>query len=95
MKDFVEIGPAPGDELCAQLGDEDYEMKSRQECRRFIDLIRKKLGPEPENAKLVVKSFSHDFGTYREVVCCFDDDCPKSMDYAFECESNAPMNWEE
>jgi hypothetical protein len=95
MRDFLNIGSAPYEEDCAQLGTEDYYEKSKDECRRFIDLIRQKCGPEPVGARLATKSFQHDFGTYYEVVCYFDDTIPESEEYAFEVEANAPATWDD
>jgi hypothetical protein len=95
MREYVNIGSSPVEEDCAQVGDPDYPTRAREECRRFIELIRMRLGPEPEGARLVIKAFPHDFGTYHEVVCWYDDEMPKSVDYAFKCESDAPSRWEE
>jgi hypothetical protein len=55
---------------------EDYMPRARAECQRFIALLRRKCGPEPEGARLAVKSFLHDFGDYLEVVCYFDENLP-------------------
>lgn len=95
MRDYVTLGPTPCEEDCVQVGDPDYSLRAIPECKRFIRLIREHLGQEPEGAKLVVKAFSHDFGTYHEVVCWYDEAFPKSVDYAFKCESNAPTRWDE
>lgn len=94
MQDFIEIGSTPAEEDCAQLGEPDYEKKATEEMRRFIELIRKDLGPEPDGAKLAIKWFPHDFGHYGEVVCYFDEDNKKARDYAFKCEAEAPSKWE-
>ena len=95
MFDYINIGPAPAEEDCAQVGDDDdYYVKAKIECRKFIELIRKELGPEPEGAKLVVKSFPHDFGNYCEVVCRYDVENEKAVEYAFKCEADAPTTWE-
>jgi len=94
MRDFIEIGPVPADEPCAQVGEENYREKAYKECARFIELIRTKLGPEPKKARLAIKAFPHDFGTYHEVVCYFDTHNSESVDYAFRCESDAPTTWE-
>ena len=67
MRDYFSIGPTPSAEDCAQVGQPDYRRKALAECQRFIELIRKTLGPEPEGAELAIKSFPHDFGTYYEV----------------------------
>jgi hypothetical protein len=69
------------------VGSEDYGKWSRIECRALINQIRRVLGPEPEGAGLRVRSNPHDFGTYYEVACEFDDSCEKAINYAFDCEA--------
>lgn len=95
MKDYLNIGASPPNEDCVQVGTENYETLGREECRRYIKLLHKKMGLEPEGARLAIKSFPHDFGNYLEVVCFYDEDKPDSVDYAFRCESDGPQNWEE
>lgn len=93
MRDYINIGSAPCDEDCAQVGQPNYASKAQQECGRFIEAIRSKLGPEPQGAELRVKGFPHDFGRYYEVVCYFDDNNEAAMEYAFKCEAEAPTTW--
>ncbi len=93
MKDYIDIGPAPCNEDCAQIGQLGFTECNIKECRRFIELIRSTLGPEPTGARLGIKAHDHEFGTYREVVCYYDDDKPEAVDYAFRCESEAPAKW--
>jgi hypothetical protein len=95
MRDFLNIGSTPCNEDCAQVGAHDYTERAVPECRRFIEVIRAKLGPEPEGARLAVKAFPHDFGTYHEVICYFEDSNPVAVEYAFKCESEAPATWDE
>lgn len=95
MQDYINIGSAPAEEDYAQVGSEDYYSRMRVETNRFIELIRKKLGPEPAGARLTVKAFPHDFGTYHEVVCYYDDNREEAIKYASRCESEAPCRWEE
>ena len=96
MTDYVEIGATPCDEDCLQVGSPEYTLEGAYaECERFLVLIRKKLGPEPQGARLMVKRFFHDFGQYFEVVCKYDDRYEEAVDYAFKCESDAPTKWEE
>lgn len=92
-RDYLQIGPCPAMEDAAQVGDADYAEKSMAECKAFIPLIRAKLGQEPEGARLGIKSFPHDFGSYREVVCYFDDDAPAEVEYAYRCEDESPTMW--
>ncbi len=62
MRDYIDLGSSPANEDCAQVGSENYSQKAREECVRFIELIRKVVGEEPEGAYLAVKSNPHDFG---------------------------------
>jgi hypothetical protein len=95
MRDYISIGSTPCEEPCAQVGQPDYRKKALAECHRFIELLRKTFGPEPEGAELRVKAFPHDFGTYYEVVCYFTPDLRASVEYALRCESEMPATWEE
>lgn len=95
MRDYVTLGSAPCGEDCVQLGDENYHEKIYPECRRFIKQLRKQFGNEPFGAELKIKSFRHDFGTYHEVVCYFEDSDEVAMDYAYMLENNIPEYWEE
>ena len=95
MRDYSSIGPTPGEEPCAQVGEVDYRATALNECRRFIRLLRKTFGPEPRGAALSIKSWPHDLGIYYEVVCSFDTDIQESVDYAYRCEAETPVTWEE
>ena len=95
MRDCIDIGSAPAEEDCAQVGAADYAAKARGECVRFIELIRKQLGTEPEDAQLSIKSNPHDFGTYYSVVCRYEDTTEQAVRYAFRCEDEAPTRWED
>ena len=48
MRDFFTLGPVPSDEPCAKVGEPDYRMRAVPECQRFIELLRRVFGPEPE-----------------------------------------------
>ena len=93
-RDYIDIGPTPAEEDCAQVGSPDYERRARPECIRFIDQIRRTLGEEPAKAALRVKSNPHDFGAYLSVVCYYDDDDEASTEYAYRCEEQAPSRWD-
>ncbi len=94
MSEYIELGSAPADEDCVQVkSGGDYVEAMKKECGRFLELIREKMGQEPEGAKLAVKRFSHDFGPYFEVVCYYDENKEQSVEYAFECEANLPTRW--
>lgn len=94
MKLEIELGSVPCDENCAQVGSEHYELMARAECERWIKTLRTVIGPEPEGARLRIKSFPHDFGSYYEVVCTVSDDRnAEAVAYAFRCDSEAPTKW--
>jgi len=94
MPNYVCIGPSPYEEECAQVGETGYRAKALEECDRFIRLLRETFGPEPEGARLSIKWFAHDFGSYCEVVCHFNPEIPGSVEYAQRCEDHAPATWE-
>lgn len=96
MRDYLNIGPTPSDEPCLGLGTPEYDAtKAKAECRRFRDEIRRVCGPEVGSASLQVKGFPHDFGTYYEVVCVYDEMDELGTKYAFHVEANSPENWNE
>ncbi len=59
MKDYINIGAVPCEEDCAQVGREGYREQAVKECKRFIELLRKTFGDEPEGARLAIKWFDH------------------------------------
>jgi hypothetical protein len=71
-----------------------YREQALHECARLIQLLRKKIGAEPEGARLSVKWFDHDFGPYCEVVCYYNTDLEPSVEYASTCEANLPATWD-
>jgi len=95
LDDYINIGSSPVEEDCVQIGEINYMSRSLIECALFLKAIRNKLGTEPVGARLMTKRFTHDFGTYHEVVCMFQTGNEKAMEYAFKCESEAPTTWKE
>ncbi len=93
MRDYIDIGPSPANEKCAQVGQADYARQARRECNRFIELLRKTIGEEPGSAYLATKSNPHAFGTYYEVVCYYDDTDEEATRYAVRCQDDAPTEW--
>lgn len=95
MRDYIDIGSSPPDEDCVQVGTADYAARARAECRAYIALLRRTVGPEPDGARLAVHANPHDFGTYLSVACHFDADDPESVQYAYRCESEGPQAWDD
>lgn len=92
-EDTISIGPGPAEETCVQVGDPDYTRNARIECRHFIEAIRKVVGREPDGARLTVKSYPHDFGSYYEAAVVFDGNDSQAVEYAYRCEAEAPRFW--
>ncbi|PNX48816.1 MAG: hypothetical protein BV459_01490 [Thermoplasmata archaeon M11B2D] len=95
MMDSIYIGSTPWDEPCAQVGEPGYAEKAMDECNRFIALLRKKFGPEPEGARLFIKRNLHDFGTYLSVECKYEVGNEAAEKYAYRCESETPATWDD
>jgi hypothetical protein len=103
--DYLVIGSVPYDEPCQQVPYDDPVLARLAlrclcplhwlECKAFANQLVRILGPPPEGASLQVKSFPHDFGTYCEVVCWYDENNDKAAEYAYRCESECPANWDE
>lgn len=94
MLEYIELGCSPAQEDCVQVGHEDYHRLARAECMRYLELIRKYCGEEPPGARLAIKLFPHDFGSYYEVICYYETNSEEAMDYAFDLEANAPAYWD-
>jgi hypothetical protein len=87
MMEDLNIGSTPNEEDCAQVGSADYQERARKECRAYMEQIRKHY-PEPDNGYLKVKGFSHDFGTYYEVVAYYLPEDSTASRWAFDIEGD-------
>lgn len=99
MKDYLNIGCTPYDEPCAQVGSENYNKLSTIECRAFTHqcerALAKKFGEE-YTVIVRIKSFPHDFGTYKEVVVEYDENNDKEHAQALYLEGEADLtNWDD
>lgn len=93
-RDYLTIGSSPPDEDCVQVGSANYSAESRLECARYIGAIRRFCGPEQGTARLSIKSFPHDFGSYTEVVCYYEESDPIGFAYALHVEGGGPATWD-
>jgi hypothetical protein len=95
MREHIDVDCAPYLEDCAQLGQADYSERARRECRAYIAQLRRTVGQEPPGASLAIRTNPHDFGDYLSVVCQYDPAVEAAVEYAFNCESHAPAEWDE
>lgn len=97
MRDYFELGPTPYMEDCAQVGSENYRTRAKKETRAYINLLER-VFPIPEELSgynyYGVKWFSHEFGSYCEVVIYYDDLNDDSVSFALDVEDNAPEFWD-
>ncbi|MDR2111611.1 MAG: hypothetical protein LBQ62_00665 [Candidatus Accumulibacter sp.] len=91
---FIHIGAAPCEEECAQVNHADYAECSQRECFVFKRMLERLYPPPNPRAWLKVKSFPHDFGSYREVCVCYDDKDEAASEYAFRLERETPPEWD-
>lgn len=93
--DYLSLGPVPAEEDCAQVGSRYYLARARTECLRYIELIRSRLGAEPEGARLRIIKNPNDFGDYLDVVVEYNASIEAAVNYAFRAEKDAPTRWED
>lgn len=93
MREYLTLGSTPCDEECAQLGSDDYAVLSRIECHVFKHQLQR-MFPKAKDM-LTVKSFPHDFGTYREVCIVYNTNDDGEAEVAFEVENDCPIEWDE
>jgi hypothetical protein len=99
MYDYIYLGSSPANEPCVQSTDPDYGIKAHAECSRYKAILQRLYSEahdgQPCPARIMVKSESHDFGTYYEVVCKFDCDDTEQCEAAYWLDSNSPVQWPE
>ena len=96
MKDYMEIGPSPCSEDCAQVGGEGFRQRATKEMDAYINQLNRMFGDLIKDNKSIYfskKWFPHDFGTYGEVVINFDDET--DYDIIYEIERNLPEYWDD
>lgn len=101
MKERIELGSAPWDEDCAQVGQADYYQRAQKECIAYKRQLQRILEAEGYSGLLVygelrfvIKSNAHDFGNYYEVVVVFDADDEQQVEAAYFIEGNLPAKWD-
>jgi hypothetical protein len=93
MREYMELGSAPCDEECAQVGSADYHERMRVEAKAYIGQL-KRMFPSWEAAgcRFYNKGFPHDFGTYHEI--CISWETREGMEFAMNVEKHLPAKWD-
>jgi hypothetical protein len=93
--DHIDLGSAPADSRCAQLGaDDDYESRARRECRALIHQFKRGCGEPPSGTFSRIMANPHDFGVYYSVAVHFDPNDADAVAYAYRCDEEAPSEWD-
>lgn len=93
--DYLDLGCAPSDEHCAQLGvDDQYEACARRECRALINQFVRMLGEPPPGSFFRIMANPHDFGVYYSVAVHFDPTDEDAVAYAYRCDEASPSEWD-
>lgn len=97
---YIELGPVPAEESCAQVGAPDYERDARRECGVYKRMLERMFPvPEGVEARFTVRKYPHDFGSYFEVCVAYGSRDGHGIssapsDYAFHVESESPLHWD-
>jgi hypothetical protein len=93
--EYIELGPVPAGEPCAQIGADNYLARSMRECGVYRRMLER-VFPRPESlpVKYVVRTHPHDFGAYREVSVGYCADDRAACDFAFQVEASLPETWD-
>jgi hypothetical protein len=92
-RNVITLRPAPTGEIWAQVGDAGYTELAFLQCRRYIALLRRAIGPEPDGVRLRVRRSDAEVDPYIDVVVEFDGQDPAASAYALRCEREAPTRW--
>ena len=96
VKAYMEIGPTPYNEKCAQVGFEDYRKDALKEMDAYINQLNRVFtDAESKGITFKQKWFDHDFGAYGEVCVYWSPEDSIANEYVYIIESSLPGNWDE
>ena len=96
VMEYIEIGPTPYDENCAQVGDDDYRKDAKKEMDVYINqLNRTFIDAKSKGIAFKQRWFDHDFGAYGEVCIYWNTENEIADEYAYVIERNLPSDWDE
>jgi len=91
MKQFIQLGTAPPDEDCAQLGSDNYQERARIEASIHIEQLNRFFKRKPKGFSFGIKRFNHDFGEYIDIVLYYADD---EAERAYTLQEKQPKVWD-
>ncbi len=91
----MEFETTPHGEPCAQVGIDDYDLRTRREAAAMIAQLHRHLGAPPAGVIIRVKGFPHDFGIYHQIVMKWRSDDEQAADWVYNADRNWPENWDD
>ena len=94
--DYLTLGSTPSSEPYQQLVDCYNHIVATKEARIFKQQLIRQFsdGLDGRRAYFTIKHFSHDFGTYCEVVIIYDNNDEEAINFAFNVKANIPEYWD-
>ncbi len=92
--EYYEFDTVPYGEECAQVGSIDYKKMANLEIVVLIDQIKRTYGNIPDGIVFKKAECYHDFGTYYEIRCYYNEDVEKQVEYVMSIEQNFPKHWD-
>lgn len=94
MSHIIDLGGAPANEDCAQLGQTpDFETLNTLEVMTYKLAIIARHGMPPEGCKLVVHNNRHDFGCYRTLALRVEDEDSEAVEAYAEAVEEGLGSW--
>lgn len=93
--DHLDLGSAPANENCAQIGvHDDYPARAKRECRALAQQLMRICGQPPPGVWFRIMRNPHDFGTYYSLAVEFDPNDEDAVAYAYRCDKMSPSEWD-
>lgn len=94
LDSFEELGSAPYEEECAQVGTDRYKWRAKKECWEYRrQLLR--MFPEVDAVELKVAGINSGEGKVYQVVVKYDSRDGNSIDAAHHILNNVPAKWDD
>lgn len=94
MSDIIDLGGAPAEEDCAQLGrTPDFEAVNAYEVFAYKLAIIARYGQPPAGCRLKPLANRHDFGVYRTLSLRIDDEADEAVQTYAEAVENGSARW--
>jgi hypothetical protein len=97
MLDYLNLGPTPTNEDCAQVGSPDFEKRANRQLDAYKAQLERMFPGLKTHKSMEFKKmwFPHDFGSYGEIVIVYDADNELEAATAIEIEWNTPTHWDQ